>query len=1027
MTELEKRLAALETEVFRLTEELVTMRRALALRELLEEPVPSPAAPPPAAAAPPVAPHAPATPPPTPAPPSAAPLSRAPAAAPAPPPPAPSPRPAPTRPPAPPSQPGRTLGELARDWDLVGPRGFAIAGGAVTALGIGLFFVLAANRGWIDPTARVLLGALASAAVLGGGLVMRVRYGQYLAALAAVGAGIAGAYATLAAAAARYDLVPDALALPLAGVIAAIATAIALSWRSQIIAAIGLLGAALAPALQALDTGLEWESVAFAVIVLMAAAAVSVPLGWRRLVLVSALLVGAQVEWLVAEADVEAGVGTVGVVAVFVGVILAIAIGGQVVHGRSSLDEAALAYALATTGLTFLFAIQLFDDRTFRGSALLAAAAILGVAFAGLQVARYGELALVVGTAALAVAAVGTGDLISDAALTLTWAAQALLLTVVALRVRDARLQVMGLAYATLAAVHALSFEARLDLLFDRNADHLAAVLPLAAAALGIAGSALLAPSRYTERTESGLLAFVAEIRRLLVDHRRGIRETSLFTAVLLGTLSGAFGLISISFEWGHVGATALAAAVGAALLGASGVLRSDALAVGTYYWLGVVLAEALAFDADQFEPGGWSAVLAAAGVLAGSYGHRVLLPASRARDIVTGTAVTIAAVAGAFGIAEVADGDTAGGLGLLAATGVYVALAAGVFRRLRDVSTTLWSLGLLFLVGAESLLVSDSVWRAMAIAATALGVGVLGHRLAEYRLWIAGALLSTATSAVVLLVQARPWRDESALDLRLVLATGACALAAFGLATLRFRQTRSRDHVTVLWAQGVLLLLATERVLVGGWQETAFVVALTGAMVAAFARPLGEARFWYAGVAIVTVTTYATIASFTPPEHFFEASPSPAEGLWVLLGCVLGIFVVALTTPAGTHRFAIYAVAGAVALYALSLGIVEFAAWISTASIETDFERGHTAVSALWALVALGLLLAGILRASAAVRYAGLVLFGLTLAKIFLYDLAELSSVARAFSFILVGALLLVSGFFLQRLSDRVAPRQPS
>ena len=96
------------------------------------------------------------------------------------------------------------------------------------ALGIGLFFVLAANRGWIDERTRVLLGATASALVLGAGLVLRARYGQYWSALAAVGAGIAGWYATLAAATVRYDLVPDALALPLAGAIAAVGTAVAI-------------------------------------------------------------------------------------------------------------------------------------------------------------------------------------------------------------------------------------------------------------------------------------------------------------------------------------------------------------------------------------------------------------------------------------------------------------------------------------------------------------------------------------------------------------------------------------------------------------------------------------------------------------------------------------------------------------------------------------------------------------------------------------------------------------------------------
>jgi uncharacterized membrane protein len=45
-------------------------------------------------------------------------------------------------------------------------------------------------------------------------------------------------------------------------------------------------------------------------------------------------------------------------------------------------------------------------------------------------------------------------------------------------------------------------------------------------------------------------------------------------------------------------------------------------------------------------------------------------------------------------------------------------------------------------------------------------------------------------------------------------------------------------------------------------------------------------------------------------------------------------------------------------------------------------------------------------------------VLFGVALAKIFLYDLSQLSSIARAASFLAVGALLLTAGFFYQRLS---------
>ena len=52
------------------------------------------------------------------------------------------------------------------------------------------------------------------------------------------------------------------------------------------------------------------------------------------------------------------------------------------------------------------------------------------------------------------------------------------------------------------------------------------------------------------------------------------------------------------------------------------------------------------------------------------------------------------------------------------------------------------------------------------------------------------------------------------------------------------------------------------------------------------------------------------------------------------------------------------------------------------------------------------------------ALQLGGFALFGISLAKVFLYDLAFLSSIARAFSFLAVGAVLLVGGFFYQRLT---------
>ena len=169
-------------------------------------------------------------------------------------------------------------------------------------------------------------------------------------------------------------------------------------------------------------------------------------------------------------------------------------------------------------------------------------------------------------------------------------------------------------------------------------------------------------------------------------------------------------------------------------------------------------------------------------------------------------------------------------------------------------------------------------------------------------------------------------------------------------------------------------------------------------------------------------MTSLVVLCVVTPPSHFVTASATPAEGLWVALGCVIA--GVALRFAAPAYRRWIDPTVGIAALYVLSLGILDLAERTFGGSIETDFERGHVAVSVLWTLIGLGLLIAGLIRDSRLLRYGGLTLFGLSLAKIFLYDLSALNSVARALSFIVVGGLVLAGGFFLQRLS--AAQRRP-
>ena len=151
------------------------------------------------------------------------------------------PRPEPARPMAPPRPAPAPSRVRSFDWgrtvsaaDLLGAKALALTGGVVTLLGVVFFFVLAVNRGWIGPELRVACGGLVSTIVFAAGLWLERRYERTYSALAAVGVGIAGAYATLLAAVSLYDLVSKPVALVAAAVIAATGLTVSLVWSEEI-------------------------------------------------------------------------------------------------------------------------------------------------------------------------------------------------------------------------------------------------------------------------------------------------------------------------------------------------------------------------------------------------------------------------------------------------------------------------------------------------------------------------------------------------------------------------------------------------------------------------------------------------------------------------------------------------------------------------------------------------------------------------------------------------------------------------
>ena len=132
-----------------------------------------------------------------------------------------------------------------------------------------------------------------------------------------------------------------------------------------------------------------------------------------------------------------------------------------------------------------------------------------------------------------------------------------------------------------------------------------------------------------------------------------------------------------------------------------------------------------------------------------------------------------------------------------------------------------------------------------------------------------------------------------------------------------------------------------------------------------------------------------------------------------------------------GMFRVAALWTAGAVTVYVASVAILGLAQWLAAddaKSVDDAFQRGQTGVSALWAVVGLALLSIGLWRDWRNVRIGGLVLFGIALVKLFLYDLSTLSAMSRALSFLGVGLILLFAAFLYQRVSggDEEIDRPP-
>ena len=181
---------------------------------------------------------------------------------------------------------------------LSGARLVAWTGAGVTLLGVVLFLVLAAARGWFAPPVRVGAGAVLGLVLVGLGARLHRRVASRGGALAVTGTGIATLYLVVAAATALYDYLPVPAGLLLALLVAAGGLGLADRWRAALLGTGAVVGAAL---LAPVVTGRPTPLLVALVLVLQAAATVvALRRGWP-------VLAGVAAAWPVLHGTVVAG------------------------------------------------------------------------------------------------------------------------------------------------------------------------------------------------------------------------------------------------------------------------------------------------------------------------------------------------------------------------------------------------------------------------------------------------------------------------------------------------------------------------------------------------------------------------------------------------------------------------------------------------------------------------------------------------------------------------------------------------
>jgi uncharacterized membrane protein len=240
-----------------------------------------------------------------------------------------------------------------------------------------------------------------------------------------------------------------------------------------------------------------------------------------------------------------------------------------------------------------------------------------------------------------------------------------------------------------------------------------------------------------------------------------------------------------------------------------------------------------------------------------------------------------------------------------------------------------------------------------------------------------------------------------------------AVAHVALGVGSLRGRISREIGVLlaavgAALAAVGLALALDGPS-LVAGW-------AAEGVLLAWVASRTRDRRGYLGSAAFLSLAAAHVLRFEAPPRalaYGLDSLGAALVGLAIVAGALAAVSILLGQDEREGEAAVVRAVAAAFAVYLGSVLVVDLAGSDPTRVTQTP----QLALSAFWAALGFGSLVAGLVRDVKPLRLAALGLLALAVGKVFVVDLAALESIWRVGSFLAIGLLLLAGAFAYQRV----------